>query len=87
MEQASKRSSSHEGGLLLDPLHNGTRLPSLLNDREDRQQRVSAQISSSVSGFPPPVTCRLAAPELEIQTGCSSQATFSRSLPCSAFGD
>jgi hypothetical protein len=25
MEQASKRSSSYEGGLLLDPMHKGTR--------------------------------------------------------------
>jgi hypothetical protein len=31
----------------------------------------------SVSGFPPPVVRRLAAPELEIQTGYSSQATSS----------
>jgi hypothetical protein len=29
MEQASKRSSSHEGGLLLDPLHKGTRFSSV----------------------------------------------------------
>jgi hypothetical protein len=39
MEQASKTYSSHEGGVLLDP-----RFPSLLKDREDRKQRVSAQI-------------------------------------------
>jgi hypothetical protein len=77
MEQASKSPppSSHEEGLLLDPLHMGTRFPSLLNDREDRQQQVSAQISLSVSGFSPPVARRLATPEPEIQTGYSSQAT------------
>jgi hypothetical protein len=51
MEQASKRSSSHEGGLLLDPLHKGTRFPSVCKDREDRQQQVSAQLCSSVSSF------------------------------------
>jgi hypothetical protein len=59
LEQASKRSSSHEGGLLLDPLHKGTRFPSLVKDREDRQQRVSAQIISSVSGFPHRLLLRL----------------------------
>jgi hypothetical protein len=52
MEQASKRSSSHEGGLLLDPLHMRTRFPSVRKDREDRQQRVSAQLCSSVFGIP-----------------------------------
>jgi hypothetical protein len=60
MEQASKR-SSHEGGLLLDPLHKETCFPTLLKDCEDRQRRVSTQYRSSVSGFPPPVVRRLAA--------------------------
>jgi hypothetical protein len=46
-------------------------------DREDRQQWVSAQFCSSVSGFPTLVSRRLAALELEIQTGYSSQATSS----------
>jgi hypothetical protein len=66
MEQASKRSPSHEGGLLLDPLHKGTRFPLLPKDREDRQRRVPALHRSSVSGFPPPVVRRLASPEPEI---------------------
>jgi hypothetical protein len=77
MEQASKRSSSHEGGLLLDPLHKGTHFPSVPKDREDRQQRVSAQLCSSVSGFPTLVIRRLAPPEPEIHTGYSSHATSS----------
>jgi hypothetical protein len=34
MEQASKRSASHEGGLLLDPLHMRTRFSSVPGDRE-----------------------------------------------------
>jgi hypothetical protein len=46
-------------------------------DREDRQQWVSAQLCSSVSGFPTLLARRLAAPEPEIQTGYSSQATTS----------
>jgi hypothetical protein len=46
-------------------------------DREDRQQLVSAQFCSSVSGFPTLVARRLAAQEPEIQTGYSSQATSS----------
>jgi hypothetical protein len=69
MEQASKRSSSHEGGLLLDPLHKGSSLPLMAKDREGRQRRVSAQRRSSVSSFPPPVVRHLAAPEPEIPTG------------------
>jgi hypothetical protein len=51
MEQASMRSSSLEGGLLLDPLHKGTRFPSVPKDHEDRQQRVSAQLCSSCFRF------------------------------------
>jgi hypothetical protein len=46
-------------------------------DREDRHQRVSAQLGSSVSSFPIPVTHRQAAPEPKIKTGYSSQATSS----------
>jgi hypothetical protein len=44
-------------------------------DREDRHQRVSAQLCSSLSGFPTLASRRLAAPEPEIQTRYSSQAT------------
>jgi hypothetical protein len=55
MEQASRRSSSHEGGLLLDPLHKGISFPLMPKDREDRQHSIPAQHRSSVSGFPPPV--------------------------------
>jgi hypothetical protein len=62
---------------LLDPLHMGTRFPSLLKDHEDRQQRLSAELCSSVSGFPPPVARHLAAPDPVIRTGYSSQATSS----------
>jgi hypothetical protein len=72
MEQASKRSSSHEGGLLLDPLHMRTRFSSVRKD---------------VNGFPPrlirlfPVFhfrfLHQAAPELEMTTGFPSQATTS----------
>jgi hypothetical protein len=40
-------------------------------------QRVSAQLGLSVSGFPFPVTRCQAAPEPEIKTGYSSQATSS----------
>jgi hypothetical protein len=50
MEQASKRSSSHEGGLLLDPLHMRARFHSVPRDREDRRRRVSALVDSSISG-------------------------------------
>jgi hypothetical protein len=52
MEQASKRSSSHEGGLLLDPLHMRTRFAPVPRDREERRQRVSAQgqVDSSIFG-------------------------------------
>jgi hypothetical protein len=50
MEQASKRTSSHEGGLLLDPLHKKIQFSSVPMDREDRHQRVSAQVES-VSGY------------------------------------
>jgi hypothetical protein len=56
MEQASKRSSSHEGGFLHDPIHKGSRF-SVPMDREDRQQWVSAQFCLSVSGFPTLVAC------------------------------
>jgi hypothetical protein len=35
MEQASKRSSSHEGGLLLDPQHKGTSFPPMPKDRDN----------------------------------------------------
>jgi hypothetical protein len=72
-----ERSSSLEGGLLLDPLHMRTRCSSVPMDREDRHQRVSAQLGSSVSGFPFPVSRCQAAPEPEIKTGYSSQATYS----------
>jgi hypothetical protein len=52
MEQACKRSSSHEGGLLHYPLHKGTRFPSVpQNDREDGRQWVSAQSDVPISGF------------------------------------
>jgi hypothetical protein len=54
-----------------------TRFSSVPKDREDRHPRVSTQLGSSVSGFPIPVARRLAAPELEIKTGYSSQATSS----------
>jgi hypothetical protein len=47
-------------------------------DREDRHQRVSTQLGSSVSGFPIPVARRLAALEPEIKTGYSSQVTSSK---------
>jgi hypothetical protein len=78
MEQASKRSSSHEGGLLHDPLHKGTRFPLVpKKDREDGRQRVSAQSDVSISGFPLPVSRRPAVPEPEMKTGLSSQATTS----------
>jgi hypothetical protein len=69
MEQASKRSSSHEGGLLLDPQHKGTSFPLMPKDREGRQRRASAQHRLSISSFPLLVVRRLAAPEPEIQTG------------------
>jgi hypothetical protein len=59
MEQASKRASSHEGGLLLDPLHKNTCFSSVpIKDREERHQRGSTHVDSSVSGFPFPVSCR-----------------------------
>jgi hypothetical protein len=77
MEQASKRSSSHEGGLLLDPLHKITHFPSVPMDREDGRQRVSAQVDSPVSGFSLPVSRRQAVPEPEMITGFSSLATTS----------
>jgi hypothetical protein len=50
MEQASKGSFPHEGGLLLDPLHKKIIFSSVPMDREDRHQRVSAQVES-VSGY------------------------------------
>jgi hypothetical protein len=53
MEQACKRSSSHEGGLL-HPLHKGTRFPFPSvpqKDREDGRQWVSAQSDVPISGL------------------------------------
>jgi hypothetical protein len=75
MEQASKGSFPHVGGLLLDPLHKKIKFSSVPMDREDRHQRVSAQVES-VSGykkkkkkkkkkFPLPVSCRQTTPEPE----------------------
>jgi hypothetical protein len=78
MEQANKRSSSHEGGLLHDPLHKGTRFPSVpKKDCKDGRQRVSAQSDVPVSGFPLPVSRSQAVPEPEMLTRFSSQATTS----------
>jgi hypothetical protein len=62
---------------LLDPLHKKIHFSSVPKNREDRRQRVSAQVESSVSGFPLPVSSRHAIPEPEIVTGFSSQATTS----------
>jgi hypothetical protein len=76
-EQASKRSSYHEGGLLLDPLHKRTRFPSVPMDREDGRQLVPAPVDSPVSGFSLPVSRRRAVPEPEMITGFSSLATSS----------
>jgi hypothetical protein len=51
MEQACKRSSSHEGGLMHDPLHKGTCFPSVpQKDREDGCQWVSAKSDVPISG-------------------------------------
>jgi hypothetical protein len=78
MEQASKRTSSHEGGLLLDPLHKKTRFSSVpRKDREERHHRVPTHVDLSTSGFPLPVSRCQAAPEPEMTTGFSSQATTS----------
>jgi hypothetical protein len=77
MEQACRRSSSHEEGLLLDPLRKKTSFSSIPKDREERHQRGTTHVDLSASGFPLPVSRRQAAPEPEITTGFSSQATTS----------
>jgi hypothetical protein len=60
MEQASKKSSSYEEGLLLDPLHKhkGTGFSLLPKDREDRTTEGSRPTSFvcfrfSITGCPP----------------------------------
>jgi hypothetical protein len=78
MELACKRSSSHDGGLLHDPLHKGTCFPSVpQKDREDGRQWVSAQSEVPISSFPLPFSRHQAVREPEIITGLSSQATTS----------
>jgi hypothetical protein len=76
MGQASKRSSSHERGLLLDLQHKGTSFP-LIADREGRHRLVPTQLRSSFSGHPPPVARHLATPEMEFQTGNPSHMATS----------